>query len=340
MRRALIPIAAVLFLLDLPLQAAEPGDPKCTEYGRSEGRICSRIDASTLRNPGDSTTWRVWLEGGGEPIDVRLHNGSPGVVRVKGGEDQTVHMGCRWHREVRRKVTLIAPIAPGEPLLQAGLRSPSPRQEAAGIAVSLLERLKRVEAAFLSRRDDLPAAPSSDAVKTLLDRTEADLLEALSYEELAALRDYVREKFRSLSVTDFPQKQAVYASLSTAVPESALDRALGVIRRLIELAQNNDLVVDLCVVSEPRNRARFIMRPWSLNRIRETYTTGEIAGLYRGLYVYRVTRGLGSFGCMDPVKDQCAAIDLVDDPSKTYQCDLERRACRRLRDLPPGGCRD
>jgi hypothetical protein len=238
---------------------------------------------------------------------------------------------------VRRKITLIAP---GEPRLEAGLRSPSPRREAASIAASLLDRLKRIEADFLARRDRLPADPSPEAVQALLDHTEADLLEALSYEELAALRDYVREKFRSLSSMDLPQAQAVYASISAPVPESALDRALGVIRRLIDLAQNDDLVVDLCVVSEPRNRARFSMKPWSYNRTRETYTTGEIAGLYRGLYVYKVTRGLSSFGCMDPDKNECAAIDLVDDPSKTYQCDLERRACRRLRELPPGGCRD
>lgn len=353
MLRASVLMAVLAFLLSASLlQAEKPGGPECTAYGRSNGRICTEIEESALRRPGDSTVWRIWLEGGGEPIDVRLHNGSPSVVRVKGGDDQIIHMGCRWHRQVRRKVTLIAP---GEPRLEAGLRSPSTRQEAAGIAASLVSLLRRIEAEFLERRSRLPSDPPAGAVQELLDRTEADLLAVLSYQELAALRDYVREEMRQIR-TSLPSlsssglfPRAVFASLAAPRPESfqqttagdtesALDRTLELIRRLLDMAQRDDLVIDLCIASEPGNGARFMMRPWSYNRLRETYTTGQITGLYRGLYGYRITRGLKRVACLG--RDDCGPIDLVEDSKPVFQCNLEIGACKRLDDLPQGGCYD
>lgn len=344
--------ALVLFLDTSFLQGEEPEGPSCTDYGRLNGRICSEIDESALRRPGDSTIWRIWLEGGGEPIDVRLHNASPEVVRVKGGDDQVIHMGCRLHRQVRRKVTSIAP---GEPRLEARLRSTSPRHEAAGIAASLVPLLRRIEVEFLERRGRLGSDPPTEAARELLDQTEADLLAVLSYEELAALRDYVREELRQARALLTPRSasavlpRAVFASLSAPSLESlqttpgnttdtALDRVLGTIRRLLNLAQQNDLVTSLCIVSEPWNGAKFTMSPWSYKRVRETSTTGQITGLYRGLYSYKITRGLKRVAC--PSKEECGPIDLVDDPSPTLQCNLENRACKRLSTLPPGGCHD
>lgn len=200
--------------------AAEPG-ALCREIGGVPGlRVCSKLDETALRRPGQWTTWRVWLEGGGAPINVRLHNNLPGVLQVKGGNDQIVHMGCSWHRRIRRKVRLIGPAdangAPGmaarpeagsEPSLAEKLtvrqHSPSPRQEALTMAAALVPLLRRIEAEFLAERSRLSASPdySRDEVAALLDRTETALLHALSYQELAALRDYVRQEFQRLGRT-------------------------------------------------------------------------------------------------------------------------------------------
>src|SRR5947209_5008958 len=88
--------------------AAEPGAPCGDPVGTSDLRICSELDGNALRR-GQWATLRIWLEGGGYPFSVRLHNNLPGVIEVKGGDDQIIHMGCRWHRQVRRKVRLLGP---------------------------------------------------------------------------------------------------------------------------------------------------------------------------------------------------------------------------------------
>src|SRR6185295_7617771 len=95
-----------LFLAAGTAVAAEASTPCGPTVGASGLRICSELDESALRQ-GQWATWRIWLEGGGYPFNVRLHNNLPGVLQIKGGDDQIIHMGCRWHRQVRRKVRLI-----------------------------------------------------------------------------------------------------------------------------------------------------------------------------------------------------------------------------------------
>src|SRR5947209_5975897 len=165
---------AVLGLL-VPTGLARAGTPCGPPVGASGLRICSELDESALRR-GQWATWRIWLEGGGYPFSVRLHNNLPGVIEVRGGDDQIVHMGCRWHRQVRRKVRLIGPVEPksetgtaGEPAakkeagiaegLKVRLYSPSPRQEASTIATALAPVLKRIEDEFLAERSRLTGSP-------------------------------------------------------------------------------------------------------------------------------------------------------------------------------------
>jgi hypothetical protein len=108
-------------------------------------RICTELDATALSDPGVATKMRIWVEGDPRPIQIRLHNDSPGVVRLKGGDDQIIHMGCRLHRQVRRKITSIGP---GEPRLVVRPYSPLPKREAAEIAAALAPRLEEIEARF------------------------------------------------------------------------------------------------------------------------------------------------------------------------------------------------
>lgn len=355
----------VLLADTAPLRAAGPPSPKCREHGRGV-RICTELDESALSRPGRSTTWRIWVEGEAGPIQVRLHNDSPAVVRVKGGDDQVIHMGYRLHRRVKRKVISIGP---GAARLTARPYSASPKQEAAAIAAALAPLLARIEAEFIAGRARLSASPDYFAaeVEDLLAGTEAALLQALSYTELAALRDYVREEFRqaraaldasrtkeAATSAPFPS-QAVVASLhlthslypvATAspphgkgtVPKERADSMLGgilrSIHRLWELADQNEMVTDLCIISEPERGATVRLRPRRAETWRGGETDTEIQNLYRGIYVYHVRKGLRSVvACTDP--QTCNLINLVDDPGRILACNLTNKSCAQR----GGACR-
>ena len=367
--------------------AAEPGAPCGPTVGASGLRICSELDESALRR-GQWVTWRIWLEGGGYPFNVRLHNNLPGVLQVKGGDDQIIHMGCRWHRQVRRKVRLIGPAeAASEAGTMEGLGSrnevriadaltrmvrpysPSTSREAATIAAALAPLLKRIEDEFLAEWNQLTGSPdySRDAVMALLDRTEAKLLAVLSYQELAALRDYVRQEFQKARMElgeirssrrrdhlpfSFPP-QAVFASLSglhltqvgpvpagETVPSSSTNRAIAwienVLHRLTGMAEEDEFLMSLCVTSEPGEGARVFLRPLSIRDwTAQQTTTGEISTLYRGVYAYKAFRGLTQISC--PARDGCPPLDLVTDPTPSLHCDLTLKACTS-RSLPANGC--
>jgi hypothetical protein len=365
-------LIAILILFAGPslVQSKTLPSPKCSEYGRGL-RVCTELDDSALSRPGRSTKWRVWVEGDGSPIQVRLHNNSPGVVRLKGGDDQIVHMGCRRHHEVRRKVTAIGP---GVAKLEGRPYSPSPKQESATIAAALAPLLARIEAEFAERRARLSGAPnySSEAVTELLDTTEAELLQALSYQELAALRDYVREQFRQAradlkesrtekGMDDLPfpfSSQVVVASMGPLLPlnatslaetpreavskttsESVLDRIKRMLRQLTEMASQNNLVTSLCVTSGPGEGAKFLMRPQGIKQwTKETITASYLSGIYRGIYVYKISKGLTTKNCDNPDKEDCALIDLVDDRQPIFHCDLKSKACARKPGPLPTSC--
>jgi hypothetical protein len=344
--------------------------PKCTDYGQGRSvRVCTELDESALSGPGRSTTWRVWVEGDGNPIQVRLHNNSPAVVRLKGGDDQIVHMGCRRHHEVRRKVTAIGM---GQAKLAARPYSESTKQEAASIAAALAPRLAQIEARFIERRAKLRPDYPAAAVSELLDSTETELLEALDYQELAALRDYVREKFRRARAglerpnigqqtgdLSFPPPRAVLASLSPLLPlnetsapeppgakrtpqgngESALTRIGQMLRRLSEIADSNDMIVNLCLTSDPAG-AWFKMRPQSYKQwLTSKSTAGEYREVYRGLYIYSIRSGIRTLHCINPDREDCGPIDLVDDPEPIFHCDFQKGDCeRRSTPLPREVC--
>jgi len=347
---------AILALLTGPtgIGAKALSPPKCTEYHQGRPvRVCTQLDESALSGPGRSTKWRVWVEGDGSPVHVRLHNNSPTVVRLKGGDDQIVHMGCRRHHEVRRKVIAVGT---GEAKLEARPYSESPKQEAATIAASLAPRLAQIEAEFRERRAKLAPSFPPKAVSELLDTTETELLAALSYQELAALRDYVQEQFRQAHAEldkSGVRKEAgeplfhartLLTSLTLAMlpdepttSESMLDRIARLLRRLTERADKNDLVTSLCVTSEPETHAKFLMRPravrgWTI----QTLTVGDLPVLYRGLYAYSMSKGLKRTHCERPDREPCALINLVDDPQPIFDCDLAADACtRKSAPFPP-----
>jgi hypothetical protein len=357
--------------------------PHCVERG-PEARVCSQLDETALRRAGDSTTWRVWVEGTNAPLQVRLHNNAPSLFHVRGGDDQVIHLGCRIHRAVRRKVVALAPAplaaaapaltvagetrrsaeaaTPGEQPAQLEVRpySTVPSQEAAAIAAALVHPLTQIEADFVRRRAELPAEPSAGAVKELLDVTERELLTALSYRELMPLRDYVVVQFRqartraatSRVAAREPWRLTRRAVLVAFAPQSggstgavgswadsALDIAHRCIRGLRVLSEADDLTTSLCVTSTPPGatmKMRLVaVRLW----LTEKRTTGWYPQLYRGYYVYSVRKGLKTIRCLDPEREGCGPIDLVDSKEPVFQCDFESGVCERRNAASlPEGC--
>lgn len=343
----------------------------CREHGRGI-RVCTELDRSALSRPGASTRLRVWVEGGPRPIQIRLHNDSPGVVRLQGGNDQIVHLGCLLHRQVLRKVTTIGP---GEPQLAVRPYSALPKREAADIAAVLAPRLAEIEARFIKRRAELPPGYTSEAVSALLNTTEAELLDALSYQELAALRDFVQEEFRKARVNlgetrigrkkdrirpSFPI-QVVLASLSgsrlpqdtrsgrssgavsRSNPNPVLDRVADDLHLVKRMAEQDELLVSICVTSEPGDGVKVSLRPLSIRVWTvETVTIGELPTLYRGIYLYKASRSLkAGASCVNPLKQGCSPLDLVRHPLPALYCQLSARACTlRPGPLPGNDCRN
>lgn len=234
--------------------------------------------------------------------------------------------------------------------------------------------------AFTTRRDELvlttrgpgpgvggePAYDLPEVVE-LLDRTEAELLSSLAGEELAALRDLVRVKIGEarhdltaaaagarlppptrgprLARLDARQEEDLrihpQAVAEREQVDGILDRLQRFLERLERRAAGNDLALDLCIESAPRQGFRFLMYPESYPRgAREMRTHGRLPAVYRGLYAYRLSRrGFRPVSCPDPggAQEGCALLDLWDDDRPILRCQLVPEAagyddegCRRV----------
>ncbi len=354
-------------------EVAPPTQPKCRDYGPAPiPRICTELDSNALRGAGHSTVWTIRVEGGSNRSEVRLHNRSPAVVRLEGGNDQIVKVVRGG--EVQRKVTSISTV-PGTAGLDATPYSSSPEREATFLAVALISPLEHAETEFVKRRERLSKSSYPvEAIGRLLDTTESELLDALSYPELAALRGYVQVKFRearnglsrvrmAASNAETHPTSRVIPALWTGAPyikirvagppptaggklqkegtESVLAQILRTIHRLLETVRTHDLYTRLCIVSAPGDGARFMMRPQisDVSEKMEINTNGELQA-YRGLYVFSIRQGFRQrINCEKLDREDCVVIDLVDDPTPIFHCDFGKRNCeRRPGPVPVGVC--
>jgi hypothetical protein len=304
--------------------AAGPG-PQCTTFaGAPPLQVCTQLK-ETMK-VGRSTKYRIWVEGTRERVEIRVHNSSPEVIRLKGGDDQTVRTSGGRNNDVEIKVKSLRV---GSASLEAHPYSKDPREEAARIAIVIAPKLAALEARFARER-------RAQAMAGLLDRTERSLLEILSYRELAALRDSVTAEVRqaragskralSLSQPRQGVLLAAFQSPSPSAPESALERIARLLARLTEISRERDLLVDLCIVSQPKSAAVVRLHPQSYPEgKRETRTAGKIA-LYRGLYVYQAQLGKSRIRCVpDPKRDaleSCAPLDLLYNSQPVLACDF------------------
>jgi len=342
-------VAALVVLSCVAATAQEPvrSQPRCREYGAAPVlRICTALEVKTLQL-GSSGVWTVRVEGDGGKRQIRIHNSSPAVVSLEGGDDRIV--------EVQPPADLafkLATVGPGDARLSAKPYSNSSREEATRIAEAITPLLKQILSGFEERRAALRAADSysPQAVAGLLNDTETQLFRTLNYPELEPLRDHVEAFFdearatlsksgdsRGAAARSIPAVRL--ARLEGEGPRKGLPAAVDAvllvlarhIERLYELATRDDLVVDVCVASAPETGLSFEMHPQSNPRLTGTATNHEISNVYRGIYVYRLTRGAQDLAACASYR-RCPAIDLVDRPPLVY-CDLKASACFQRSDL-------
>jgi hypothetical protein len=184
-----------------------------------------------------------------------------------------------------------------------------------------------------------------------LEATESAEVQILAAPELAALRDWVQEGYRaaerqlesgSAGAGGAGYRPAALREGPTRVqsaPTSGLfARVRGLISRPRKLAENNDLITDICVVSTP-NEASFLMWPSSEpSRQWGTRTTGRVASVSRGSYAFRLTKGSLTYACPGPAP-ACPKLDLVTDRRPVFDCALDGSGCKRLERVA-AGCRD
>ena len=220
--------------------------------------------------------------------------------------------------------------------------------QAAALAATVAGRLRELEASLGRWEECLHKGTCSS--RQLLSATESAELKILAAPELAALRDWVHEGFqeaeRQLERGGAGAFDSHYRPVTLtegvtrvqSVPASGLlPRVRGLIGRPRELAESNDLVTDICVVSTP-SEAAFRMWPSSEpDRKQETRTTGRVVNAYRGSYAFALTKGSLTYTC--PGDRPCAKLDLVKDPLPVFNCSLSERVCKRQETVVKG-CRD
>lgn len=220
------------------------------------------------------------------------------------------------------------------------------------LAGAIVPSLRQILAAFMEARASLPIEIGATgmevypegAVISLLASTERDLFQALGGRELTAMRDYIQRLFSdaraSLGVPSDPQvtqisfshppvkiaSLSMYALLQAAQPASAslnkvdtdswLDRIGQAIGTILDFSDNDELLVDLCVKSTPKNRAEFRMRPISYEPPVpiQVNTNGPLVMVWRGLYKYSLSRR-----GFKPIQSE---LDLVRNSESILNCQM------------------
>lgn len=346
------PVRLLLRNLTPEVQDLEGGpSQEVVTRGGEEGAVCRQV-TRTAPGPGLLAA-RVLHD---EVTAVRITEGDPSI---RGGETP-------GPRE-----------SPGGQTVESERPSGRRWREAWKIARRLAVSLAPVRRSFTTARDELTVVPRGPAaepayrlpqVMELIDRTEADLLAALDQRELAALRDYVETRLRRARAelsADAGQASRPPArgevrlarmgpdaggeaagppgplAVERDLAERILDGLAALLDRLQARAAHNDLALDLCIESAPREGFKFLLYPESYRRgARQTRTHGRLKAVYRGLYAYSMSRrGYRPVGCPDPEEPQadCALLDFWDDDRPILRCELvsasageEEGGCRRL----------
>jgi hypothetical protein len=225
------------------------------------------------------------------------------------------------------------------------------------LAVQLTAKLPQLLERFSARREEIARAERSGAdpvpmVRELLDSTEAELRGEVDSPDYAPLRDKVAAVFQGarakLGLLDAKSTYrrlpagVAFASFSRqdADRETLLDEIGSFLHQFLDLAQEKNLVVDLCVVSQPLKEAVLNMNPPSDPlSVSHGRTPTKLLHLFRGLYAYSIEgKGRTPIQCQPPqgTFDRCLA-DLWPSSKPTLDCSFDRPDCS-VREGWPAAC--
>ena len=233
------------------------------------------------------------------------------------------------------------------------------QRRAAEIAAELVPRVPVLQAMFKARRlvlrlDAEGKSYVASDLASLLAATETSLLDVLPGPDLAPLRDYVAETFRSARdqlwlphTAAFPaSRRAPRILRASFLAEEGVDRndADAVLNRigaffdsLLSRSKSEQLTVTLCVVSRPEGAGFTMYAPSLPGQPYETRTMGEVVNAFRGLYAFRLTNGSSVFRDCKPLPEggwSCPPVNLWDDPPVL---DCDQSGCQH-REPEKGDC--
>jgi len=230
------------------------------------------------------------------------------------------------------------------------LRGPTQETDEADIA----KKLRLIHADFMRAFDSLPEVVALAIVEELLRRTEEQLVAVFPFPEFAATQDYFRARFRQarkmlsrppstnspayLSASsrskiflagyslDRPASASpVFVQAAQEMPKKDLAGIWSLIGatigRVRELAENNDLKVDVCITSVPVEGATVDMHPVSYKGGRRRKTKSTLSNLPRGLYAYKEVT-LPGYNKIHSCSDDICALDLVTPNRPFVSCSL------------------
>jgi hypothetical protein len=219
------------------------------------------------------------------------------------------------------------------------------------LAVGLPAILER----FRARRLELLEAGGgagypADGTADLLDTTERQVLAEFKGEDLVPIQDYVEDRF------DDARRQLGLAATTAFDPPASSGMALASWRpaagpprsgRLLDRQQadppldgidafvsdlgsrkdSNEMAVRLCIVSQPEGAMVAIRSRAQKKPVRQR-TNGMMSNVYRGVYLYKVSkRGSSTIDCEKDASN-CAMLDVWSAKQPVLDCDLEEGSCR------------
>ncbi|HYU34925.1 MAG TPA: hypothetical protein VEW48_22470 [Thermoanaerobaculia bacterium] len=227
-------------------------------------------------------------------------------------------------------------------------------QQAAVLAAKLGVVLPTVLEQLRARRRELAEAGyPRDGVAALLDTTETSLQKELQAPGSSPLREHTAEIFDEVrrhlelptrtALHSSPVPQAIVASLrfvrleevQESLDRHRTDTELNLIEAFIadlwDRATRNDLIVDLCVLSDPP-KAKVTLQAKDGEGIDPTKTNGRLVNLFRGKYFYTVEkRSLSKLaGPIDLYSKKQPVLDCAWDGGGCAVRDGWAEACREL----------
>jgi hypothetical protein len=301
-------------------------------------RVCVNPPPKVVLPRGKSTKVTWTIAGTTQPVRAHVHNKNPGAVEVQGGDEQYVMSSGGTPNVVTRNVIA----------KQAGVFGVDVSvDEDEWIATTYRAELRRIAeetkaAARNLKGNGKRTIPAEDVVAAL-DVAVADVERSLSFVELTAFRDAVREyadqlrrEIDALSIAARTHSNAIQLvaqrSSDGSIPAPKARSFLSRLADFLFRSSEVDPLTEVCAVTLPSNGTTLRLYPKSTpdtERPLFAHTTATRFPLYVGLYTWDIGKSTG-------------AVNLLTDPDRILECSRsanDASACDLIFDVLDKRCR-